>query len=142
MRKLLMIPGILVAFASSSALAEAQEADETIAVTGCLAQEADGEEVEYLLKDVTGELAAASEIEIIPGEGVALSDHVGHTVEVTGVLVADDAEDVVEAEAEVEEEAEVGAEVVVAEVEAEEDDVSIRATGLAHVEASCTEGEM
>jgi tRNA A37 methylthiotransferase MiaB len=128
MRKLYLVPGLLILFAGNVGLAAAQDAEESIVVTGCLAQEEDGEEVEYLLENVAGELAAASEIEVIPGEGVALSDHVGHTVEVTGVVVADDDEDEAgEAEQEADE-------------EAEATEVHIRATGLSHVAASCAEG--
>ena len=105
-----------------------QEVGDAVTFTGCLAQEEDDGVVEYLLQGVDPEATEATEIELIPAEEIDLAPHVGHTVQITGVAVADDDEDG-HAEEEHEE-----------EHEDEEHELHIRVTGMEHVSASCEGG--
>lgn len=133
MRKLIVLPGLLLLAVAVPRPIAAQEVGESVVVTGCLAQEEDDEGIEFLLEHAAGELASFAEIELMPDEGVDLSAHVGHTVEVTGVVVADDDEDEEAAEAE---EVEMEEEAEMAE-EGDENELHVRVTGLAHVAATC-----
>lgn len=108
--------------------AGAQDVGETVALTGCLAEDDDGDE--YELRGVADDATAAEEIELMAGEGVNLANHVGHTVEAIGTVVADD-------DAEGEDD---GAEDDADDMEDmadEDDDLHVRVTTLNHVAASC-----
>ncbi|HSR41936.1 MAG TPA: hypothetical protein VLL48_07185 [Longimicrobiales bacterium] len=123
-----MFLGFLALPLTGSAPAEAQTVGETVRLTGCLAQDEDDGETEYLLEhavNAMGEDVSATEIELIPGGGVNLAPHVGHTVEVSGAVVADDEEDEGE-ETEMEDE--------------DENELHIRVRELGHVSASCRGG--
>lgn len=99
-----------------------QEVGESITLAGCLVQEdGDGDEVEFLLENVMGAEVAAEEIELVPAEGVNLAGHVGHTVEVSGVVIADDDEDEEEQEDE----------------DDDENELHIRVVRLGHRSTSC-----
>lgn len=113
-------------------LAAAQEVGQSVTVTGCLAQEEEGGETEFLLENTDWE---AEEIELMAAEGVNLAPHVGHTVEVGGTIVGDDDEGYEDddGEAGMQEEAD----------EAEEEgmdeagDLHINVAKLTHLAASC-----
>lgn len=106
-----------------------QEVGAAVTLTGCLAQEEDEGGIEYLLEHVAADATSATEIELIPAEGVSLAPHVGHTVEVTGVVVADEDE---------------AGEVEEADPSEPEDDdaheLHIRVTALEHRSATCEGG--
>ena len=119
MRHLTAVLAFLLAAVLGMRPAVAQEIGEVISITGCLSQEEDDGHVEYVLADSDLEV---EEIVLVPGEGIAMGAHVGHTVQVTGVVVADD-----------EEEHEEGEE----EGEHDEDELHVRVAELGHVAASC-----
>ena len=69
--------------------ATAQEVGQTVTITGCLAQSDEDGEMEFILENgMLGDRTIA-EIDLIPAEGVNVAPHVGHTVSVTGVVVAE-----------------------------------------------------
>ena len=109
--------------------AAAQEIGQTVSITGCLVQEDDDGEVEFLLEGAVLGQNAVAEVELVAGDGVSLAGHVGHTVEVTGVVVADEEEEEDEGE-EAEEEDE----------DDDDDELHIRVSDLGHVAASCSDG--
>lgn len=98
------LPGSLVA----------QDVGETITVTGCLASQDDDDGTEYVLQNVQD--SSADEIELMADAGVDFGPHVGHTVELTGVVVADEDED------------------------DDENEVQLRVSTMSHVAASCGGG--
>lgn len=118
MRRLIPLFAMLIA-AWHVAPAAAQEVGEELTATGCLAQE-DGGEAEFVLTNAQVGEATIAEIDLVPAEGVTLAPHVGHTVEITGTVIADDDED---------EDPE--------EQEADEDELHARVTAMSHVAASC-----
>lgn len=131
MRNLLAMLAALAVAPLGLGAAHAQEVGTEVTLRGCLVQEEEaGEEVEYLLEGVPEEQSAADEIELAAGEGVEFAPHVGHTVEVTGRVTADEdeADEEESGEEESEEEGEGYREIVV------------QASGLQHIAASCEEG--
>ncbi len=94
MRGIVLVFGMIVFGLIDAGPTAGQEVGEDITLAGCLVQEdGDGDEVEFLLENVTGAAVTAEEIELVPAEGVNLAPHVGHMVEVSGVVIADDDED-------------------------------------------------
>lgn len=107
--------------------AAAQEVGDDVTLTGCLAEENDDGEVEFLLENgMLGE-TTFEEVDLVAGEGVDLAAHVGHTVEVTGVVIADDEGE--DQDAEMEEEDAEG-----------EDELSVQVAELGHIASSCEGG--
>ena len=91
MRRIVLVLGMIVFGFVYAGPTAGQEVGQPITLAGCLVQEDDdGDEVEFLLDNVTGPAAAAEEIELVPAEGVELAAHVGHMVEVSGVVIADE----------------------------------------------------
>lgn len=134
MRKALLVPAVLVFVGLQSTMAEAQEIGATVSLTGCLTQETDAGETDLLLTNVASEVISAGEVELVAGEGVNLKPHVGHTVEATGTLVADEDDGAMEDDAEAEEEDMGEAEPA---SDDEESELVLKVTGLKHVSASC-----
>lgn len=132
MRKLGPFLGSLLFALALPGIAAAQEVGQSVTVTGCLAQEDEGGEPEFLLENTDWE---ADEVELMAAEGVNLAPHVGHTVEVGGTLVGDDDEGYEDddGEAGMQEEADE------AEGEGmdEDGDLHISVTQLTHLAASC-----
>ncbi|MDX1394998.1 MAG: hypothetical protein R3195_11425 [Gemmatimonadota bacterium] len=103
----------------------AQEVGEAVTITGCLAQSDDGE-MEFILQNgMIGEETIA-EIDLIPAEGVNVAPHVGHTVSVTGVVVAETEDMANEPEDDEEND--------------DMDDLHVRVDELGHVAPSCEGG--
>lgn len=131
MRGLIRILGTTVLAILSVTSVGAQEVGQEVTLTGCLAQEEEemGDEMEreFLLKQVTGMDVEAEVVELLPEEGVNLTPHVGHTVEVAGTVVSDDHEEMEEGEMDEE-----GMD--------EGDELHIRVSKLSHMAASCQEG--
>ena len=131
MRKTLLVPAILIFAGLQSNPAEVQEVGATVSLTGCLTEEMDAGESDLLLTNVASEAVSASEVVLVAGEGVNLEPHVGHTVEATGTLVADEDEGTVRDDGEDE----------IGEAEPASDDegaeLVLKVTGLKHVSASC-----
>ena len=92
MRRIVLVLGMIVFALIDAGPTAGQEVGESITLAGCLVQEdGDGDEVEFRLENATGAEVAAEKIELVPAEGVNLAGHVGHTVEVSGVVIeADD----------------------------------------------------
>ena len=122
MRRLIPLLAMLIIAAWHVAPAAAQEVGDALTATGCLAQDDDGEPEFVLANALRGE-ATVAEIDLGAAEGVALAPHVGHTVEITGVVIADDDEDEDEEEGE--------------EEEGDENELHARVTAMSHVAASC-----
>lgn len=135
MRYSIAVPGFILLSALSYGTLSAQDVGATVSLTGCLAREADGEEVEYLLEDAAGEEVTAAAIELVAGEGVSLEPHVGHTVEATGVVIPDDEGAGMEEQGEEE-----GAEEEAEEEGEDADEILVRVTELGHIAASCDGG--
>lgn len=88
--------------------AAAQEVGETVTVTGCVAQEVDEDDTEFLLTDAGGLVIDFEEIELSEDEDVELFGHVGHRVELTGIVLAEaDAEPAAELEADIDDDIDV-----------------------------------
>jgi hypothetical protein len=120
----MLLIGMIVFGLTHISPAAGQEVGQDITLAGCLVQaDGEGDGVEFFLENVTGAEVAAEEIELVPGEGINLAAHVGHTVEVSGVVIADD--DEVEGEDEVEEE------------DADQNELHIRVDRLGHQATSC-----
>ena len=78
MRRIVLVLGMIVFGFVYAGPTAGQEVGQPITLAGCLVQEDDdGDEVEFLLDNVTGPAAAAEEIELVPAEGVELAAHVG-----------------------------------------------------------------
>lgn len=129
MRKLLLVPAVLLLGVILPDGAAAQQAEEPVSFTGCLAQEDHDGKAEYLLKNVAGE-TSMDQIELAAAKGVDLAPHVGHTVKATGMLTADHENAGDEEMAEMDDEDE-GA------VEDQSEHVVLKVTGISHVSASC-----
>lgn len=124
MRGIVLVFGMIVFGLIDAGPTAGQEVGQSITLTGCLVQEdGDGDEVEFLLENVSGAEITAEEIELVPAEGVILAPHVGHMVEVSGVVIADDDEDEDEDEDEDDED--------------DDADLHIRVARLGHQATSC-----
>lgn len=134
MRKLGLFLGVSFLALTHVGVATAQETGRTVDLTGCLAQEEEGDETEFLLENVAD--SDAHEIELVAAEGVNMSPHVGHTVKISGTVVADDAEEADEADEADDDEAETE-EAAEAEGVDEDGDLHVTVTKLTHVAASC-----
>lgn len=119
--------GALALAAAAPSAAAAQEPGQAITLTGCLAQEEDDDGVEYLLQHVDPAATTATEIELVPEPELDLAPHVGHQVEITGVVIADDEDDAEEVE---EDEPE----------DEDENELHIRVSGMRHIAATCGGG--
>ena len=120
MRRIVLVLGMIVFGLVEAGPTAGQEVGQSITLTGCLVQEdGDGDEVEFLLENVSGAEVTAEEIELVPAEGVNLAPHVGHMVEVSGVVIADDDEDEDEDD------------------EDDDNDLHIRVARLGHQATSC-----
>jgi hypothetical protein len=129
MRRLLLLPAILLLALLHPHEATAQQADETVSFTGCLAQKTDDSGTHYVLTNVAGKEVPGTEIELTAGEGVDLATHVGHTVKATGMVAADKDEDDAEmAEMAAADEGAVAEEAM---------HVVVKVAKLSHVSASC-----
>lgn len=92
MRRAILTLGTFALVATGFGPLSAQEAEQDLTLTGCLVQkEAQGDEVAFRLEGATDEALSAREIHIVAAEGVRLSEHVGHTIEITGAPVAAEA---------------------------------------------------
>lgn len=116
---------LLFAMGPGVVAASAQAVGESVTMTGCLAEDDDGGE--YELRGVSDDVTSAEEIELMAAEGVNLANHVGHTVEAIGTVVADDDEDGDDGADDDDME----------EMADEDDDLHVRVTTLNHVAASC-----
>lgn len=135
MRRIGLLLGISLIALTHVDVLSAQEVGQTADLTGCLAQEDEAGETEFMLENVGD--SQAGEIELTAAEGVNLQPHVGHTVEVSGTVVSDDDEGAEndDGEAEMEDEADEAEE---AEGMDEDGDLHIRVTKLTHLAASCS----
>lgn len=124
MRRLIPLLAILVMASWSVGPAMAQEIGDELSATGCLAQDDDGEG-EFVLRNARVGESAVAEIDLVPAEDVTLAPHVGHTVEIAGVVIADADEDDDMEEGETEESG---------------DELHARVTAMSHVAASCDGG--
>lgn len=124
---LVMLTLILFGSAFTAVSAAGQDVGDAITLVGCLVHSEDGEEMEFSLENVEGDTAGGHEIELTAGEGVNFTPHVGHTVEITGVIMTDD-EDEHEGDDEDEDEHE----------DQDEDELHIRVDNLGHKAASCS----
>lgn len=132
MRKLFAILGVIALAAVGTTPAAAQEAGQELTLTGCLAQETDDAEPEFVLRNLTGQDMEIDEMDLVPGEGVNLSPHVGHTVEVTGTVVAESEHgEMMEHEGEMEHEDEME----------HEGEMALQVTSMTHISATCEEGD-
>lgn len=130
MRKLGVLFVVLVFGLIDPGHAAAQEMGATVDMKGCLASESEGGETEYLLEHVAG--TEADEIELTAAEGVNLSPHVGHTVEIQATVTGDDEEGAEDNDGT---EMEEGA--GEAEGMDEDGDLHVMVTKLTHLAASC-----
>jgi len=130
MRKLGLLFVVLLFGLFDAGTAAAQEMGATVDLQGCLASESEGGQTEFMLENVAD--TEANEIELTAAEGVNLSPHVGHTVEIQGTVVGDDDEG-----AEDDDAAEMEEEAGEAEGMDEDGDLHVTVTGLTHLAASC-----
>ena len=137
MRRLVLVLGMIVFGLVDAGPIAGQEVGQPITLAGCLVQEDDdGDEVEFLLDNVTGAAAAAEEIELVPAEGVELAAHVGHMVEVSGVVIANEDDDADEDDADEDDEDDHDDDDE-DDDEDDENELHIRVTRLGHQAASC-----
>ena len=133
MRRIVLVLGMIAFGFVYAGPTAGQEVGQPITLAGCLVQEdEDGDEVEFLLDNVTGPAAVFEEIELVPAEGVELAAHVGHMVEVSGVVIADEDDDD-EDEDEDDDEDEENDE----DDDDDENELHIRVARLGHQAASC-----
>ena len=125
MRTLAVTLAVVSLAAVTGTPAQAQEAADELVLTGCLAQETDEGETEFILRNISSEAIDAAEVDLVPGEDMDLSPHVGHTVEITGAIIPE-AED----EMGMEEEADTE----------EEGEVVLQVKAMSHIAATCSEG--
>lgn len=130
MRTLKLCLAVVVFVGVDVGLAAAQEVGQSLTLTGCLAQEDEDGQAEYLLSHVEGEAANAEEIELSASAGVDLAPHAGHTVEVTGTVMADDEDDADDDGADDD-----GAD----DDDGDDDELDLEVVELSHVDASCTQ---
>jgi len=122
MRRMMPLLALPFFAALGATPAAAQEMGQTVSITGCLAQEEEEGETELILQHGMMGETMVEEVDLIPGEGVNVAPHVGHTVEVTGVVVADPDEA---------DEQEQG------EEDEDSGGLHLRVTAVRHVAASC-----
>lgn len=90
MRKLAALLLALAFLGFDAGLAAAQDAEAahpTVTLTGCLAQDDDDGETGFELEGIASDAIDGDEVELSAGQGVNLAPHVGHTVEVTGMVI-------------------------------------------------------
>lgn len=91
MRKLAALFFALAFLGLDAGFATAQEAAHpTVALTGCLAQEDNDGEAEFVLREIEDDAVSENEVELSAADGVNLAPHVGHTVEATGMMIDED----------------------------------------------------
>lgn len=127
MRKLILILGVLAFAALDPASATAQEVGQELTLQGCLVEETDDAEAEYVLQGIAGDAIDADQLDLVPAEGVEIGAHAGHTVEVSGSVVAETDEGETETQEEGDE-------------EDNDDELALQVTRLSHVAASCSDG--
>lgn len=115
MRKLILILGILAFAALDPASATAQEVGQELTLQGCLVEGTGDTDAEYVLEGIGSDAIDADRLNLVPAEGVEIGAHVGHTVEVSGSVVAETDE-------------------------GETDELALRVTQLSHIAASCSDG--
>ena len=90
MRRISSLLVTAVAGLICAAPASSQAVGDAITLAGCLVQEEEDGAVEFLLTNVTGATIEAEKVELMAAEGVNLAPHVGHSVEVSGMVIGDD----------------------------------------------------
>ena len=116
--------------AGLAAAQDAEAAHPTVTLTGCLAQADDDGETEYALAGFESDAIDGDEVELSAGEGVNLAPHVGHTVDITGMIITAEMagqmgrmDDAGEGHPEVEKD--------------DDDESYVYVTSMSHVAASC-----
>lgn len=127
MRKLILILGVLALAALDSSSVRAQEAGQELTLTGCLVAQTDDTGTKYGLQGITDADIDVDHMDLTPAEGVDISAHEGHTVEVSGTVVAEHGESAAEMQEEGDE-------------EDSGQELALQVTELTHVAASCPEG--
>ena len=134
MRKFAALFLALAFLGFDSGLAAAQDAEAahpTVTLTGCLAQ--DDDDGEFELEGIESEAIDGDEIDLSAGEGVNLAPHVGHTVEITGMVITAEMASQMGEMGEMDDAAEDHP-----DVEDDDDDESyVYVTSMSHVAASC-----
>ena len=90
MRKLVALFLALAFLGLDAGLAAAQDAEAahpTVTLTGCLAQADDDGETGYELTGIDSDAIDGDAVELSAGQGVNLAPHVGHTVDITGMII-------------------------------------------------------
>jgi hypothetical protein len=127
MRFTFIVFGLLVGGVTVTAVSAAGQAiGDTVTLVGCLAQSQEGEHMEFTLENVSDAGVEGRPIELLPGETVSLVGHVGHMVEITGIVVSDGDDDEGENEGEDEDEDE------------DDGELHIRVGSMGHRAASCS----
>lgn len=126
MRKLIPILSVMAATAFGFGTATAQEPGSELTLRGCLAQMDDDGEVEYVLQHVDAEGVDLDSIDLVAADDVNLAPHVGHTVEVSGTVMADEDDSGMGMEEQGQ--------------EGDEDAPELRVTALTHISGSCSDG--
>lgn len=94
MRSIALILAVLALTAWDPGHVSAQDAGQALSLTGCLAQETDDDgETTFILADLVDAEISAETVVLIPGEDVNLNPHVGHTVEATGTVAEEEADE-------------------------------------------------
>lgn len=127
MRKLIPILGILALAALDPASVRAQEAGQELTLRGCLVAQTDDAGTKYALQGITDAPVDVDHMDLVPAEGVDISAHQGHTVEVSGTVVAENDEGAAETQEEGDE-------------EDSEHELALQVTALTHIAASCSDG--
>ena len=120
------MPPIIVALfvaALSAAPAAAQEAGEQLTLTGCLAQDTTEMGSDFVLEKVASDEIDAAKVPLVPVEGVEMAPHVGHEVEVSGVVAVEPKDGGIAEE----------------QTFAPRGDWTLRVMELTHIAASCSE---
>lgn len=124
------MPPIIIALTVAAlgvAPAAAQELGDKLTLTGCLAQDTVEMEPGFVLENVASDEVDAGSVPLVPTGELDMSPHVGHTVEVSGVVAAQPAEG----------QAQQGEEPAPAAGE-----WILRVMELSHIAATCPEGAM
>lgn len=90
MRKLAALFLALAFLGFDAGLATAQDAGAahpTVTLTGCLAQDDDDGETEFVLEGIESDAIDGDRVELSAGQGVNFTPHVGHTVDITGMVI-------------------------------------------------------
>lgn len=90
MRRAILTLGVAVLTGLSFSAVGAQEVEQEVTLTGCLAEETEGDEIGYVLTPIEGQDVDVDieALTLVAGEDVNLAPHVGHTVEATGEWMA------------------------------------------------------